>query len=299
MNRLTTEDFIEKAKSIHNDKYDYSKSVFLTTRSKIKITCKYHGDFNQKVSNHLNGNGCKKCHFDNRKQNFIENAKSVHGDKYDYSLVKYEHNESKVKIICPSHGVFEQTAYHHINRKQGCKICKSSIGENIIKKYLDDKNIKYIKECRFDECKNIQPLPFDFYLPDYNICIEYDGIQHYKPLIFFGGDKGFNKLKINDTIKDNYCKTNNIKLIRIKYTDTNIGNTLLQNVDQSLDRAYRIGQTKDVICYFPLFDDTIDTIVYEVLDKKRDIINMAIDGVIDNKGVIEEVINRLDEKFKK
>ena len=71
------------------------------------------------------------------------------------------------------------------------------------------------------------------------------------------------------------------------------------NVDQSLDRAYRIGQTKDVICYFPLFDDTIDTIVYEVLDKKRDIINMAIDGVIDNKGVIEEVIDRLDKKYKK
>jgi SWI/SNF-related matrix-associated actin-dependent regulator 1 of chromatin subfamily A len=71
------------------------------------------------------------------------------------------------------------------------------------------------------------------------------------------------------------------------------------NVDQSLDRAYRIGQTKDVICYFPLFDNTIDTIVYEVLDKKRDIINMAIDGVIENKGVIEEIINKLDEKFKK
>jgi SWI/SNF-related matrix-associated actin-dependent regulator 1 of chromatin subfamily A len=71
------------------------------------------------------------------------------------------------------------------------------------------------------------------------------------------------------------------------------------NVDQSLDRAYRIGQTKDVICYFPLFDDTIDTIVYDVLNKKRDIINMAIDGVIDNKGVIEEVINRIDEKYKK
>jgi len=71
------------------------------------------------------------------------------------------------------------------------------------------------------------------------------------------------------------------------------------NVDQSLDRAFRIGQTKNVICYFPLFDNTIDTIVYEVLDKKRDIINMAIDGVIDNKGVIEEVIDRLDEKFKK
>lgn len=71
------------------------------------------------------------------------------------------------------------------------------------------------------------------------------------------------------------------------------------NIDQSLDRAFRIGQTKNVICYFPLFDNTIDTIVYEVLDKKRDIINMAIDGVIDNKGVIEEVIDRLDEKFKK
>jgi SWI/SNF-related matrix-associated actin-dependent regulator 1 of chromatin subfamily A len=71
------------------------------------------------------------------------------------------------------------------------------------------------------------------------------------------------------------------------------------NIDQSLDRAFRIGQTKNVICYFPLFDNTVDTIIYEVLDKKRDIINMAIDGVIDNKGVIEEVIDRLDEKFKK
>jgi len=71
------------------------------------------------------------------------------------------------------------------------------------------------------------------------------------------------------------------------------------NIDQSLDRAYRIGQTKDVICYFPLFDDTVDTIVYEVLDKKRSIINMAIDGVIDNKGVIEEIIERIDAKYNK
>lgn len=71
------------------------------------------------------------------------------------------------------------------------------------------------------------------------------------------------------------------------------------NIDQSLDRAYRIGQTKDVICYFPLFDDTVDTIVYEVLDKKRSIINMAIDGVIDNKGVVEEIIEKIDAKYNK
>jgi hypothetical protein len=122
------------------------------------------------------------------------------------------------------------------------------------------------------------------------MCIEYDGVQHFKPHIFFGGENGFKTLKNNDIIKENYCINNNIKLLRIKYNE---------NVDQSLDRAFRIGQTKNVICYFPLFDNTIDTIVYEVLDKKRDIINMAIDGVIDNKGVIEEVIDRLDEKFKK
>jgi SWI/SNF-related matrix-associated actin-dependent regulator 1 of chromatin subfamily A len=71
------------------------------------------------------------------------------------------------------------------------------------------------------------------------------------------------------------------------------------NIDQSLDRAYRIGQTKDVICYFPLFDNTVDTIVYEILDKKRAIINMAIDGVIDSKGVIEEILEKIDEKLKK
>jgi hypothetical protein len=251
MKKLTTEDFIEKAKSIHGDKYDYNKSVFLTTRKNVKIYCKYHGEFEQRAANHLIGNGCKKCHFENRKQDFLIRAKNIHGDKYDYSLVKYEHNEGKITILCKYHGEFEQTAYHHLNRKQGCPNCKSSVGENTVKKYLDDNKIKYIKQYRFNDCKNKQPLPFDFYLPDYNMCIEYDGEQHFKPHIFFGGDVGFELLKINDYIKENYCINNNIKLLRIKYDE---------NVDQSLDRAFRIGQ---------------------------------------NKGVIEEVIDRLDEKFKK
>jgi SWI/SNF-related matrix-associated actin-dependent regulator 1 of chromatin subfamily A len=112
---------------------------------------------------------------------------------------------------------------------------------------------------------------------------------------------------------DNFQNNDDIKLFIGNTVAAGVGLTLTSaevvivndlnwtpaNIDQSLDRAYRIGQTKNVICYFPLFDDTVDTIVYNVLDKKRDIINMAIDGVIDNKSVIEEVIEQIDEKFKK
>jgi hypothetical protein len=217
--KLTTDDFIRKSKSIHGEKYDYSKSIFLTTRKKVKICCIYHGEFEQNAGNHLMGNGCKKCHFENRKQDFLTRAKSIHGDKYDYSLVIYNHNESKVKIRCKYHGEFEQTPYHHLNRKQGCPNCKSSIGENTIKMYLDKNKIMYKKQYRFPDCKNKQPLPFDFYLPDYNICIEFDGEQHFKPNIFFGGKSGFNNLKINDKIKENYCLKKNIKLLRVKYNE--------------------------------------------------------------------------------
>lgn len=119
--------------------------------------------------------------------------------------------------------------------------------------------------------------------------------------------------KERQKIVESFQNDSNVKLFIGNTVAAGVGLTLTQaevvivndlnwtpaNVDQSLDRAYRIGQTKNVVCYFPLFDDTIDTIVYDVLDKKRNIINMAVDGVIDNKGVIEEVISKLDEKYQK
>lgn len=95
----------------------------------------------------------------------------------------------------------------------------NSKGEKQISEILEKLNIKFKREYKFDNCKNINVLSFDFYLPDYNFCIEYDGKQHYEPNDFFGGINSFEKIKHNDKIKNEYCKNNNIHLIRIRYDD--------------------------------------------------------------------------------
>lgn len=99
-----------------------------------------------------------------------------------------------------------------------CGCLNKSKGEMYIKEILDINNIEYIPQKRFKDCRNIKPLPFDFYLPTYNICIEYDGRQHFEPVKYWGGEERFNILKQNDSIKTNYCKDHNIVLIRIPYT---------------------------------------------------------------------------------
>jgi len=221
---LTTEEFIKRAKEVHSNKYDYSKTKYKLAREKIDIICPIHGSFKQQPNHHLKGHGCEKCghvktssHHTKTVQYFIKKAKRIHNNKYDYSLVEYINNKTKVKIICLKHGIFVQTPDNHYKGK-GCPVCKESKGEKAIAHYLDNKNIQYIREHRFDNCKNIQALPFDFYLPEYNILIEFDGIQHFSSN-FFGGENGLKYRKQNDKIKNQYCINNNIKLIRIKYNE--------------------------------------------------------------------------------
>ena len=106
MKRLTTEEFIEKARAIHGDKYDYSKVVYKTSQEKVIIVCPKHGEFLQRPNCHLNGAGCPKCCNNTKKtaESFIEDARAIHGDKYDYSKVEYVNNKIPVCIICPKHG---------------------------------------------------------------------------------------------------------------------------------------------------------------------------------------------------
>lgn len=149
---------------------------------------------------------------------FIIEAKGKHGDKYDYSKVEYKNAHSKINIICPEHGEFEQTPNNH-RLGNGCPICNESKGERKIRMCLEKYNIKYITQHTFDDCKNSRPLPFDFYLPEHNICIEYNGMQHYRVVGHFGGEEGFRQRVINDKIKVEYCNNNNIPLLIIKYND--------------------------------------------------------------------------------
>lgn len=149
-------------------------------------------------------------------EEFINRSNQKHNNKYDYSLVNYGHNKNKVKIICPEHGVFEQTPNGHLSG-YGCPFCTSSKGEKIIRNFLIDNNISFKQFHTFNDCKHINKLIFDFYLQDKNLCIEYNGIQHYKETNFFYSDLKTNQKR--DKIKKEYCEKNNINLIVIKYDE--------------------------------------------------------------------------------
>lgn len=155
------------------------------------------------------------------KEDFIERAKTVHGDKYDYSKVDYKNINSKVSIICKTcQNEFQQVAYRHLCGS-GCPKCKSSKGEKLISSFLKEHNINFEQQKRFKECKFKRALPFDFYLPDYNLCIEYQGIQHFEPRSEFGGIDGFNSTIRNDLIKREWCsKPKNPNLLEIKYNES-------------------------------------------------------------------------------
>lgn len=222
--RLSNKDFINKAKLKHGDKYDYSLVEYITKKTKVTIICPIHGEFDQTPDKHLNGQGCYRCSKVRDTHDFIIKAAQIHNNLFDYSKVNYVNAHSKVTIICPIHGEFEQNPHNHL-RGTSCPICKESKGEKIIRHILDKHEIKFISQHSFHDCKYKNPLEFDFYLPDYNICIEYNGLQHYQSVEFFGGEKEFILSQKRDKIKIKYCDDNNIPLIIIKYTD-NIKNVL-------------------------------------------------------------------------
>ena len=220
-NKINQNEIIKRFINIHYNKYDYNLVEYTSIHKVIKIICSEHGVFEQTPSNHLKGQGCMMCKLKNQSLNntdFITKSSIKHDNKYDYSLVEYIGTHKKVKIICKKHGIFEQSPNSHLNGK-GCPICKESKGERLISKFLNDNNIEYIREKRFDTCKGKITYPFDFYLPDYNCCVEFDGIQHFKPIEFFGGENSLSTSKIRDNIKTKFCKDNEIKLIRIKYDE--------------------------------------------------------------------------------
>jgi hypothetical protein len=218
----SVDELITQFKEIHQEKYDYSKVNYINNRSKIIITCKTHGDFNILPYHHLAGTGCSKCANNYNKSNdeFIIECSNIHNNKYDYSLTNHINNKTKVIILCKKHGEFLQDPAHHLNG-HGCPKCNSSKGEIKIREILNKHNIKFVEQKKFINCKNKQnnrSLRFDFYLIEFNICVEFDGIQHFESKSSWGGEKQFLKNLENDKIKNIFCKKNKIKLKRIPYT---------------------------------------------------------------------------------
>ena len=222
---LTQEEFIEKSNLIHDNKYDYSLVEYKGIEKKIKIICPKHGVFEQLAASHMKGHGCQKCAIEAGKltqEEFIERSKKVHGNKYDYSLVKYVDSKTEVKIICKKCGkIFEQKPENHYNGAN-CPCSQSFKGEQRIANYLIDKNIKYIPQKNYDDLinpKTGKKLRYDFYIEERNLLIEFNGIQHYEPVEHFGGKETFEQSQYRDKLKIDYAQKNNIKLLTIPYWD--------------------------------------------------------------------------------
>jgi rubrerythrin len=187
-NKLTNEIFIQRAKEVHNDKYDYSNIKYVDYHTPVLINCFKHGLFLQSPAEHLNGKGCKKCGYEtvskslkSNAENFIEKAKNIHGDKYDYSLVDYKNSKTKVKIICKKCGnIFEQMPDKHLKRN-GCPNCS---------KYKKTNTAFFI-----EKAKNIHGDKYDYSLVDYKnsktkvkiICKKCGNVFEQKPNVHIQG----------------------------------------------------------------------------------------------------------------
>ena len=204
------EKFINEAKLVHGDKYDYSKVNYVNSFNKIKILCPEHGEFEQQPNNHLVGKGCVLCgkiKSGNKqiksKEDFINNANLIHDNVYNYSNVEYTGAFEKVKIVCSKHGIFEQIPNSHL-RGGGCPKCalKYNKNEGELKEF-----IKSLGVVVSGNTKNIiKPHELDVYIPSHNLAIEFDGLYWHSELY---RDKNYH---LNKTLQ---CEKQGIRLIHI------------------------------------------------------------------------------------
>jgi hypothetical protein len=222
-----TEEFIEIAKERHKGMYIYSKTVYHKSDEKVCIICPKHGEFWQTPSNHVNGQGCPKCAIEKRvksklkdKEYFINKANYIHCNFYCYDEVNYERARKKVKIICPIHGPFWQSPDNHL-KGCGCPSCQNSQLENKIRRVLTDYDIDFIPYYSpswlvAEDGWHKQSI--DFFIPEYNVGIECQGVQHFIEGNTFGSTtihpKEFLKMIENrDDRKYNLCKEHGIRMI--------------------------------------------------------------------------------------
>ena len=233
----TKEIFEEKATKIHNGKYTYDNVVYKNNKTNVWVTCPIHGDFEVRPDNHLHGSGCPKCGKISMaetqkfsKDKFVQLSKKIHGDRYDYSKVEYMDYSTKVRIVCPIHGEFWQTPDSHLHG-HGCPHCKESKLENIISNLLSENKIPFVRQKTYPWLKYKGNLFIDFYLPSYNIAIECQGLQHYEPTEFFGGEAEFKERIARDSVKKALCEKNGIKMIYFSHKN---GENILNDTDELL-----------------------------------------------------------------
>jgi len=229
--KITRTEFIKKATNIHGQKYNYDLVLFNGANDKIIIKCNICNKlFTQRLSSHIEKNhpkGCPHCaikllsniRLKNARDKFNKNI-CILQPEIDFSKDTYKGWNYPYKCICKKCSHIWFATPNNLTNRKGCPKCKSSKGEKEIERWLKERNINFIPQYRFKDCRNKKPLPFDFYLTELNICIEYDGEQHFRPMGFGGNaQEKFQRTKINDKIKNQFCKQKRIKLLRISFNE--------------------------------------------------------------------------------
>lgn len=213
--------FLEKAREIHGDTYSYERAVFIKSNLKTLITCKIHGDFSQIPNSHLNGNGCPKCagNLLTDTSKFVEKARYVHGERYDYSKAVYTRNRDLLTIVCPTHGSFEQAPDHHL-RPQGCPRCGFSLsrGEEELGSFIETLGEKVLKRSK----SIIPPMELDVYLPERSLGIEYCGLFWHSEA--GKKDRHYHKKKLD------LCKERRIDLITLYEDEWTLNRSVVESV---------------------------------------------------------------------
>jgi hypothetical protein len=231
--RISFASFVDQAQKVHSDRYVYPEDSWMGACD-VEIQCSIHGLFIQDFYIHLQGSGCPRCSRVTCTEDFILEAQRIHGDAYDYSLTIYVGNKNKVNLCCPRHGTFSQRPNDHL-AGNGCPSCKVSKGERQIQNYLFKLGLNFQRQATFPSLvspKTNHKLKFDFFLPDSNTLIEFDGEQHFKPVNWFNqltqeeAEDAFLSQQERDQLKTQFAIDNQLNLFRISY---------LENVEQKLN----------------------------------------------------------------
>lgn len=231
-----------------NEGYDLitPKSLIKRNSDYIEYKCPIHGVQSMRIGNMLSGKRCPMCNLEYLRTTFQLSSNEVKrriescGMKIINPEEYINQGTKNLRVICPECGEEFLSSLSVITNRNGqfCPSCShsESKGERAIRHYLESNNIEFIQEKWFDDCRDEKPLPFDFYIPDYNMCIEFDGDQHFY-------DKGnfstsFEYIQKHDEIKNKYCYDNNIELLRIPYWK-------YDKIDKILD--YELNLHKDIV----------------------------------------------------
>lgn len=232
--KITQKEFITRANNVHNNKYSYDKVEYINYITPVIITCPKHGDFAQNPGKHLAGQGCPKCAGMNKTtEEIIEEARKVHGDKYDYGKTVYTGIKNPITIICPQHGEFQQLVEVHIKRQCGCPKCNQSHGEREVAKILQSLNIEFKEQVSLkNPYDKDHKFRLDFWIPSLRAIIEYNGKQHYVAVEKFGGELQLIKQQKRDKDLRKTCQKCKIHLLEIPYTEKEIEKSVKEFIER-------------------------------------------------------------------